>query len=82
MQKLCYSKVVQILRRQTESKMTDDFDREKRKNRKKQIGNKNKTNYDVSEEQKFMSKAKKAFKNKVRNLQQEEAWEDWQDEIY
>jgi len=56
-------------------KMTDDFDREKRKST-KPTGNKQKNKDYISEDQKFASKAKKAFKNRVREIRQDEKLED------
>ena len=55
--------------------MADDFDRDKRKSR-KPIGNKQKSKDHISDDQKFASKAKKAFKNKVREIREDETLED------
>lgn len=52
-------------------KMSEDFDRDKRKSR-KPIGNKQKNKDYISEDQKFVSKAKKAFKNKIRDIIEDE----------
>lgn len=58
--------------------MSDDFDRERRKNKKKNnLQHKNKGQYEISEEQKFVSKSKKAFKHKIENIRSNELWEDW-----
>lgn len=58
--------------------MSEDFDRDNRCSRKKNIGNKNKSKKynDFYEDQKFASKAKKAFKNKIRDIQDEEIMEE------
>ena len=32
----------------------------------------------VSDEQRFVSKAKKQFKKKIENIREEELWEDWE----
>jgi hypothetical protein len=60
--------------------MTDDFDRENRKNKKKENISKNKTRetYDFSEEQIFISKSKKSFKHKIEDMRNDELWEDWE----
>ena len=60
--------------------MTDFDNSEPRTNRKQFVGNKQKHKDNVSEEQKFVSKSKKAFKNKVKEIQVEEVWEDWENE--
>lgn len=58
--------------------MSEDFDRERRKNKKKNnLQHKNKSQYEVSEEQKFISKSKKAFKHKIEDIRSDELWEDW-----
>lgn len=61
--------------------MTEDFDREYRKNKKKDNLSKNKTkeNYDLSDEQRFVSKSKKAFKHRIEDMRSDELWEDWED---
>ena len=51
--------------------MSEDFDRDKRKSR-SSIGNKQKNKDYISEDQKFASKAKKAFKNRIRDIRDEE----------
>lgn len=55
--------------------MADDLDRDKRKSR-KPIGNKQKNKDYISDDQKFASKAKKAFKNRVREIREDETLED------
>lgn len=55
--------------------MADDFDRDKRKSR-KPIGNKQKNKDFISDDQKFANKAKKAFKNRVREIREDETLED------
>lgn len=61
--------------------MTEDFDREFRKSKKKNniTKNKQKDTYDFSDEQRFMSKSKKAFKHRIEDMRSEELWEDWED---
>lgn len=59
--------------------MSENEPRERKSLRKQHVGNKKKSNYDITEEQKFVSKSKKAFKNKKQNLHEEELWEDWED---
>ena len=63
--------------------MTEDFDRENRKSKKKNNMSKNKTKYtsEISEEEKFMSKSKKAFKHKIQDIRGDELWEDWENNI-
>lgn len=54
--------------------MKDDFDRDSRK-----INNKNsnkKFKKFISDDQKFANKAKKAFKNRVKELQEDEILDD------
>lgn len=60
--------------------MTDDSDRELRKNKKKNNINKNKNKhfYDFSDEQKFITKSKKQFKHRIEDMRSEELWEDWE----
>jgi len=55
--------------------MADDFDRDKRKSR-KPIGNKQKNKDHISDDQKFANKAKKAFKNKMREIIEDEILDD------
>lgn len=58
--------------------MSDDFEREKRKINKNHPKNKKVSKRDISEEQRFDSKSKKAFKNKIIDMRGEELWEDWE----
>lgn len=58
--------------------MSDDFDRDQRKSR-KPIGNKQKNKDYISEDQKFASKAKKAFKNRIRDMIDEELMDEMDD---
>lgn len=59
--------------------MIDDFDREHRKNKKKNnLQHKNKK-FEISEEQRFVSKSKKAFKNKIEDIRCDEIWNDWEE---
>lgn len=48
--------------------------------RRKKFTNKNLKKSQVSEEQKFLSKANKSFKNKKTQLTEEESWEDWKNQ--
>jgi len=59
--------------------MTEDFDRESRKNKNKK-NNISKSHYEISDEQKFISKSKKAFKNKINDIRGDELWEDWEED--
>jgi hypothetical protein len=52
----------------------EDSDREKRKTSNKNIYKKDKKF--ISDDQRFANKAKKAFKNKKREIVEEEIWED------
>jgi hypothetical protein len=36
----------------------------------------------ISEEQRHLSKSKKEHKKKMQEMQAEEKWEDWENEIY
>ena len=45
--------------------------------RRKKFTHKNLKKAQISEEQKFLSKANKNFKNKKTQLEEEESWEDW-----
>ncbi len=59
--------------------MSNDKDREDRKSR-KNFGSKQKHKY-VSDDEKLMSKAKKAYRLKVREIEEEdESWKNWKDE--
>lgn len=48
--------------------------------RRKKFSSKNLKKYQVSEEQKFLSKSNKSFKNKKNQLQEDESWEDWKNQ--
>jgi hypothetical protein len=43
---------------------------------------KNKASYDYSLERKDKQKIQKAFKHRKKQLEEEESWELWEDEIY
>lgn len=60
-----------------ETSMTDPDNRNRKESRKKSFLDKNRKHTDLSEEQKFISKSKKAFKQKKQFLQEEELWDDW-----
>jgi hypothetical protein len=57
--------------------MIDPDNRSRKENRKKSFFDKQKKSFDLSAEQKFLSKSKKAFKQKKQHLEEEELWEDW-----
>ena len=60
--------------------MTDQDFRDRKENRKHNIGKKKKSPSDISEEQRFLSKSKKAFRNKKQEIREEEIWEDWNED--
>lgn len=45
--------------------------------RRKKFHSKNLKKYQVSQEEKFLSKSNKSFKNKKNQIREEEPWEDW-----
>lgn len=55
--------------------MSESFDKEFKKPHKYTI-NKKHTKKDISDDQKFANKAKKAFKNRVKELQEDEILDD------
>lgn len=57
--------------------MTEPDNKNRKENRKRNFLDKHKNHNDLTEEQKFLSKAKKAFKQKKQHIQEEELWEDW-----
>lgn len=59
--------------------MNDPNDR-KDERRQKFISNKNTKKYDLSEEQRFLSKSKKQRKRKIEDIREEEIWEDWENQ--
>lgn len=60
--------------------MTEPDNRNRKETRKKNLFNKQKKSFDISEDQKFASKAKKAFKQKKQSINEEEDWEDWKNQ--
>lgn len=46
--------------------------------RQKQFINKARQKPKISEEQRYISKSKKQLKNKIKEIQAEEIWEDWE----
>lgn len=56
--------------------MTEDFDREKRKISNKHFGNKQKYKNNTTDEEKLSNKAKKAFKNRIQDIRDEEIFDD------
>lgn len=50
--------------------------------RQKQILNRTKSKDQVSEEQKHLSRSKKQLKIKIKEIQADEIWEDWENENY
>lgn len=57
--------------------MTEPDNKNRKENRKRNFLDKQKRHSDLTEEQKFLSKSKKAFKQKKQHIQEEELWEDW-----
>ena len=58
----------------------NNFDNNNRKDPRRQKFNFTKhKKYEVSEEQKFVSKSKKQLKKKIEEIKAEELWEDWDD---
>jgi hypothetical protein len=57
--------------------MTDPDNKDRKENRKKSFFDKQKKPVFFSEEEKFLSKSRKAFKQKKQHLHEEELWEDW-----
>ena len=56
--------------------MQDSEDR--KDNRRRNILNKNLKKEQISEEQRFLSKAKKQKKQQIEELREEELWDDWE----
>ncbi|NBU33507.1 hypothetical protein EB118_18130 [bacterium] len=55
-------------------------DPENRKDSRRQsLQNHNRSKKDISEEQKFMNKAKKQLKKRIEESRADEAWEAWED---
>lgn len=46
--------------------------------RQKQFINKTRQKPKVSDEERYLSKSKKQLKNKIKEIQAEEIWEDWE----
>ncbi len=60
-----------------------DFDhKDKKIVRKEKIESKKNKRFDFSEEKQLERKSVKGFKNKIRELREEELWDDWENEIY
>lgn len=53
---------------------------ENKDQRRQKFLNKQQKKYDLSEEQKFMSKSKKERKKKLEDIRGEELWEDWENQ--
>jgi len=49
--------------------------------RQNQFLNKNRQKSKISEEQRYVSKSKKQLKNKIKEIQAEEIWEDWEQDF-
>lgn len=49
--------------------------------RQKQFINKTRQKPKISDEQRYLSKSKKQLKNKIKEIQAEEIWEDWEQDI-
>lgn len=54
-------------------------DPDRKESRRKIFDNDFKTKIEISEEQRFLNKAKKQFKKKIEDVRAEEAWDDWED---
>lgn len=59
-----------------------DFDHKEKRVRKEKFESKKNKKFDFSEEKQFERKSIKGFKNKVRELREEELWEDWENEVH
>lgn len=64
------------------SKMSDFEHIDKKNLRKEKVEFKKKTKNNLSEEERVAKKNVKNLKNKIQEMQQEEMWEDWENEIY
>jgi hypothetical protein len=62
--------------------MVDEFDREKRKSTKSTNTNKQKHKNSISEEDRLLSKAKKAFKNRIQDIIDEETLDEMENYGY
>lgn len=62
--------------------MKDSDYTDKKSLRKENFQSKKKLRNNFSEEEKFERKNAKNFKQKIRDMQAEERWEDWENEIY
>lgn len=49
--------------------------------RQKQFINKTRQKPKVSDEERYLSKSKKQLKNKIKEIQAEEIWEDWEQDF-
>jgi|APCry1669188879_1035177.scaffolds.fasta_scaffold32940_2 hypothetical protein len=58
-----------------------DQDNNRKDSRRQNLQNSVRSKKDISEEQKFMNKAKKQLRKKIEDARAEEAWEDWENEI-
>ena len=56
-------------------------DNNRKENRQKSFLDKHRKNNDLTEEQKFLSKSKKAFKQKKQHIREEELWEYWEQDL-
>lgn len=54
-------------------------DNDRKENRRKNWDHTFKQKGEISEEQRFLNKAKKQFKKKIEDVRAEEAWDDWED---
>jgi hypothetical protein len=59
----------------------NDF--EDRKNyRREKLSNKKKTSKDLDQSYKDIKKIKKEYRSKIEEMEQEELWEEWENEIH
>lgn len=54
-------------------------DQDRKEIRRKVFDGDFKQKFEISDEQRFLNKAKKQFKKKIEDVRAEEAWEDWED---
>lgn len=52
---------------------------EKKDLRRQKLADKTYQKPKISDEQRFISKSKKAFKHKIEDIRSDELWEDWED---
>jgi len=57
----------------------NNFDNNRKDARRQKFNFTKNKKYEISEEQKFVSKSKKQLKKKIEEIKSEELWEDWED---